>query len=242
MKTFKGDFDKFAGMIRNHQPFAISRNNDGEMIILFNEFIDLRQKLNGEFIYDPRQADHKYFREKLLESAQFKADNYYVGIACRCCVGNEKHEKLKALTGQDEEHLTWGNIFVNSNYPLYVKNIMPEFRNYNIVMVVNNKAVVNNLPFTDKIVKTFYVGTNAWMADFDLVGKMKRYIEEKSIENHLFLFCAGPFSNILIMECFKSSLNNTYLDIGSTLDNMMNLGATRGYLRGADTLNKICIW
>ena len=44
------------------------------------------------------------------------------------------------------------------------------------------------------------------------------------------------------MECFKSSLNNTYLDIGSTLDNMMNLGATRGYLRGADTLNKICIW
>ena len=126
MKTFKGDFDKFAGMIRNHQPFAISRNNDGEMIILFNEFIDLRQKLNGEFIYDPRQADHKYFREKLLESAQFKADNYYVGIACRCCVGNEKHEKLKALTGQDEEHLTWGNIFVNSNYPLYVKNIMPE--------------------------------------------------------------------------------------------------------------------
>lgn len=242
MKTFGGDFLKFYEKIKGHQPFAVSRNNDGEMIILFDEFIDLRTKLNGEFIYDPGQADHAYFREKLLESAQYKADNYYVGIACRCCVGDEKHEKLKALTGQDEEHLTWGNIFVNANYPLYVKNIMPEFRNYDIVMVVNNKAIVNNLPFADKIVKIFYVGTNAWMADFDLVGKMKRYIEEKKIENHLFLFAAGPFSNILIMECFKSSPNNTYLDIGSTLDNMMNLGATRGYLRGADTLNKVCIW
>lgn len=242
MKTFGGDFLKFYEKIKGHQPFAVSRNNDGEMIILFDEFIDLRQKLNGEFIYDPQQADHKYFRDKLMESAQFKADNYYVGIACRCCVGNEKHEKLKALTGQDDEHLTWGNIFVNANYPLYVKNIMPEFRNYNIVMVVNNKAIVNNLPFADKIVKTFYVGTNAWMQDYRTVEKMKRYIEEKNIENHLFLFCAGPFSNILILECFKSSPNNTYLDAGSTLDSMLSLGATRGYLRGADTLNKVCIW
>ena len=242
MKTFGGDFLKFYEKIKNHQPFAVSRNNDGEMVILFNEFIDLRQKLNGEFIYDPQQEQHKYFRDKLLESAQYKADNYYVGIACRCCVGNERHQRLKALTGQDEEHLTWGNIFVNANYPLYVKNIMPEFNNYNVVMVVNNKAITYDLPFRDKIVQTFTVGTNAWMADYELVGKMKRYIEDHKIENHLFLFCAGPFSNILIMECFKSSPNNTYLDAGSTLDSMMNLGATRGYLYGADTLNKICIW
>ena len=242
MKTFGGDFLKFYEMIKIHQPFAVSRNNDGEMMILFDEFIDLRQKLNGEFIYDPQQEQHKYFRDKLLESAQYKADNYYVGIACKCCVGNEKHLRLKTLTGQDEEHLTWGNIFVNANYPMYVKNIMPEFNNYNVVMVINNKAITYDLPFRDKIVNTFYVGTNAWMTDYLLVDKMKKYIEEKKIENHLFLFCAGPFSNILILECFKSSPNNTYLDVGSTLDSMMNLGATRGYLYGADTLNKVCIW
>jgi hypothetical protein len=242
MKTFKEDFTKFYNMIKNHQPFAISRANDGEMIILFNEFIDLRQKLNGEFIYDPQQEQHKFFREKLLESTQYKADNYYVGIACRCCVGNDKHMKLKKLTGQDEEHLTWGNIFVNSNYPLFVKQIIPEFNNYNIVMVVNKLAITYDLPFRDKIVKTFYVGTNAWMSNYELVYEMKKYVEDNHIENHMFLICAGPFTNILILECFKSSPNNTYLDAGSTLDSMMHLGATRGYLKGADTLNKTCIW
>jgi hypothetical protein len=242
MKNFKVDFGKFQEMIKNHQPFAISRNNDGEMIILFDEFIDLRQKLNGEFIYDPKQEQHKFFRNKLMESAQYKADNYYVGIACRCCVGDAKHERLKALTGQDEAHLTWGNIFVNSNYPLYVERILPLFNNYNIVMVVNNKAITYDLPFRDKIVKTFTVGTNAWMENYSLVNEMKEYIESNKIEKHLFLFCAGPFSNILIHECFKSSSNNTYLDAGSTLDNYMSLGATRGYLMGADTLNKVCIW
>lgn len=242
MKTFKTDFNKFHDMIKSHEPFAISRNNDGEMIILFDEYIDLRQKLNGEFIYDPNQEQHRFFREKLMESAQYKANNYYVGIACKCCVGEEKHLKLKALTGQDEEHLTWGNIFVNSNYPLYQEKILPLFSDYNVVMVVNHKAITYDLPFKDKIVKTFNVGTNAWMQDYKLVDEMKQYIEDNKIENHMFLFCAGPFSNILILECFKSSPNNTYLDAGSTLDNYMNLGTTRGYLRGAETLNKVCVW
>lgn len=242
MKDFKVDFAKFKEMVEIHKPFAISRNNDGEMIILFNEFIDLIKKLNGEFIYDPKQQQHAFFREKLLESAQYKAENYYVGIACRCCVGDDKHEKLKALVGQDEDHLTWGNIFVNSNYPLYIQHILPQYNNYNVVMVVNNKATTNFLPFSNKIVKTFHVGTNAWMSDYSLVDEMKKYIETNKIENHMFLFAAGPFSNILILECYKSSPNNTYLDIGSTLDSRMGLGATRGYLRGAETLNKICIW
>ena len=58
MKDFKEDFDKFEGRIKNHEPFAISRNNDGEMIILFDEFIDIRKKLNGEFVYDPKQQQH----------------------------------------------------------------------------------------------------------------------------------------------------------------------------------------
>jgi hypothetical protein len=242
MKDFKQDFAKFAKMVKEHQSFAISRNNDGEMIILFNEFIDIRNKCNGEFIYNPQQVEHRFFREKLLESAQYKADNYYVGIACRCCVGNEKHEKLKALTGQDEEHLTWGNIFVNSNYPLYIEKILPEYSNYKMIMVVNNKAILDYLPFANKIVKTFRVGTNAWMSNYDLVDKMKKYIEDNKIKGHMFLFCAGPFSNILIHECFKSSLNNTYLDTGSTLDSRMGLGTTRGYLQGANTLRQTCIW
>ena len=242
MKDFKTDFAKFENMIKNHEPFAISRNNDGEMIILFNEFIDIRQKMNGEFVYDPKQQQHAFYREKLLESAQHKGDNYYVGIACRCCVGDEKHERLKKLTGLDDDHLTWGNIFVNSNYPLYVERILPQFVNYRIVMVVNQKANTNLLPFSSSIVKTFRVGTNAWMSDYSLVEELKKYIEDNNVENHLFLFAAGPFTNILTLEAYKSSKNNTYLDVGSTLDSMMGLGKTRGYLNGAPTLQKICVW
>ncbi len=243
MKTFSTDFDFFLKKIQNKEPFALSRNNDGEMIILNNEFIDLRSKCNGEFIYDPNNSSHTIFREKLLNSATHKGDNYYVGIACRCCVGDAKHESLKKLTGQNEHHLTWGNIFVNGNYQRYVFEVLPYFALYDIVMVVNHKANFDGLPFKNKIIERVNVGTNAWIDDSHVVEFMKHNLTEKKHKNKLYLFAAGPFSNILIHELYKIEPENTYLDIGSTLDSMTGLGQTRGYLAGnPNTLYKICIW
>jgi hypothetical protein len=36
---------------------------------------------------------------------------------------------MKEQSGQDEEHLTYANLFVNTNYPLYVKNFITEYQN-----------------------------------------------------------------------------------------------------------------
>jgi len=242
MKTFRGDFNFFLEKLKNKEPFSVSRNNDGEMMILFDQFIDLRKKLNGEFLYDPKLEKSRLLREKLLESAQYKDDNYYVGIACRCCVNDANHAALKLITGLDDDHLTWGNIFVNGNYRNFVNQMVPLMSNYKVVMVVNEKAKISGLPFHDKIVRSYRVGTNAWDSDHDLIDRLTEWIKTENIENHLFLFAAGPFSNILIHNAHKVSNKNTYLDIGSTMDDMLNLGRTRGYLNGAETLNKICIW
>jgi hypothetical protein len=241
-KEFRTDFDFFFNKVKSKTPFALSRNNDGEMIILNNEYINLLDKCNGEFVFNPNDPQHSFFRERLLDSAKHKGDNYYVGIACRCCVGDSKHEALKALTEQDEAHLTWGNIFVNGNYQRYIFEMVPYFALYDIIMVVNKKANFENLPFKNKIIERIDVGTNAWIEDYHEVEFMKHQLHEKQYKNKLFLFAAGPFSNILIHELYKLEPNNTYLDIGSTLDVMMGLGQTRGYLGGAPTLSKICIW
>ena len=41
---------------------------------------------------------------------------------------------------------------------------------------------------------------------------------------------------------YDMNKNNTYIDIGSTLDVIMGMKPTRGYLKGANTLKKECIW
>jgi hypothetical protein len=242
IKNFKQDFYKFRDKIANREPFALSRCNDGEAIIMFDESIDIRNKCNGEFFYIPTEPLHKKYRQQLIDSAQYKGDNYYVGIACRDCIPEDRHFKLKTLTTQDEEHLTWGNIFVNANYPLFQNEILPLFNNFDVILIANYKANPNQLPFKDKIIKKFDVHTNCWMEDQNLLIEVPDYIRENNINGAIILFAAGPFSNILIMECYKQNQNNFLLDIGSTLDPYMNLGYTRGYLVGSETLNKICIW
>ena len=73
---------------------------------------------------------------------------------------------------------------------------------------------------------------------------MKEFITTEQIKDHLFLFCAGPFGNILSHQLFEFNADNTYIDIGSTLNHFLlgEAGKNRGYLRNEPTINKICVW
>jgi len=240
MKTFEGDFNKFLQKIVDGEPFSLSRWGDGELSILEGKNLDLREKGNGEFRYDKDIEEYQRLRDDMYESYTYKDDNYYIGIACSCCVGDDKYQYMKTLSLQDEDNLTWANIFVNSNYPKFEEQYVPIFSNITTNIVVNEKSSLLSLPFVPK--KYWFVGTDAWLTNYQLIDEISDYILENNIENELFLFAAGPFANILTYKLWKASPKNTYIDIGSVLDPYLGLLLTRGYLLGAATLNKTCIW
>lgn len=238
-KDFHEEFYFFLNKIRKKQHFSLSRWGDGELAILENEFIDIRNIKNGEFRYDPNLSQYSSVRDKLMMSYTANDNEYYIGVACPCCVGQEKYQYMKNKSKQDEDHLTWANIFVNANYNYFLNDFIPEMKNHDVVVVVNNKANISNLPF--KVEKTYKVGIDAWYENIDVIDDIKNdYINSK---DKIFLFAAGPLANILTYELwFNMNKNNTYIDIGSTLDVHMGMKPTRGYLKGADTLKKKCIW
>lgn len=239
MKTFDGDFNKFLNKIKSGEHFSLSRWGDGELMILEDKFIDLRNQKNGEFRYDPSLPKYIGVKDKLTLSFTSKDDEYYIGIACPCCVGQEKYEYMKRKSHQDEEHLTWANIYVNANYKRFMGEFVPEMKQHDVIMVVNNKADTSKLSFN--VEKTYFIGTDAWYEDYSVIDEIKS--DYKNNSNKLFLFAAGPLANILTYELwFYMNKNNTYIDIGSTLDVQMGMRPTRGYHRGAPTLNKVCIW
>jgi hypothetical protein len=241
MKTFSGDFDKFLNKIKSGEHFSLSRWGDGELTILEGKPIDIRSKGNGEFRYDPNMPQYNQAREKLLESYVYKDDQYYIGIACPCCVGQEKFEYMRTKSGQDEDHLTWANIFVNANYRRTVNELIPEFKNHSITLVVNQHADTDGLSFTPH--RVLRVGTDAWYEDFDIGRDMLEQILMRNVKDEIFLIAAGPLANILTYSLWVlGSKNNTYIDIGSILDPYLQLKLTRGYHLGAPTLNKVCIW
>jgi hypothetical protein len=69
-------------------------------------------------------------------------------------------------------------------------------------------------------------------------------VENFPIEDYrdrLFLFCAGPLGNMLAAKFWEKNKNNTYLDIGSTLNGYLT-EINRSYLQGGNTSQKTCIW
>jgi hypothetical protein len=229
MKNFREDILILFNLLKNKTPFSFSKYADGEYAILINKHITNCDN----WTFNP-DIDNIYQNE-LFKSFQFNEDGYYVGISCPCCVSMDDVLWMRNNVGVDKNHLTWANIFVNGNYRTFVNLFIPEFKNHDIVLVANKNANINNLPFN--VVEHIPIGNTAWKENFNLVNELP----EKDYENKLFLFCAGPLGNMLAAKMWEKNKNNIYIDIGSTLNPWL-VGNNRGYLRGSDTLNKICIW
>lgn len=236
MKEFKNEFNLILNKLKSDENFSLSRFGDGELAIIKNNFIDFSKKYNGEHIFEPKK--HEKYHILMKESLKYKSENYFVGISCKCCIGELDYNYYKKISNQNESNLTFATIFVNSNYKLFVDQFIPELKNKKIVLISHEKSDISKLPF--KIEKHFKIGANAWINNFDMISEIAHY--SKTVNNKVFLFAAGTFSNIAIYECHKNSKDNTYIDIGSTLDPILGLGLTRRYLKGKATIDKTCIW
>lgn len=232
-KNFRSDVKILLSMLKDHHNFAFSKYADGEYGILLGNKIG-----NKEFSYDP---ENKKFQRDLIASFEYRHPDYYIGIGCECCMGMGAFLDMLERSGSDGSNITWANIFVNSNYEFYKNNFIPEYNNHDVIIVCNENASLDDLPFQVK--KDFRCKNTAWEnGGYDLIENIKNYIFDNKIKNHLFLFCAGPFGNILAHQLHSFNQNNIYLDIGSTLDLYLFSIATRGYLQGAATSSKTCIW
>lgn len=242
VRTFAGDLEKFNFKLKQKENFSLVRFGDGEMVVINGESIDLSEKCNGEHKYLPGNEVDEKFRKILTSSLTLKNPQYFVGLPCRCCVGDKECDQLRNQSQQDEESLTWANIFVNANYPIFVDTTIPVLQSRVVNIVCHEKANLDALSIAIK--KDFRVGGNAWVNDYQVtLDAMLEYISENSIKDEVFIFCAGVLSNMLIYELTRKHPQNSYIDLGSVFDVVMGLGKTRKYLKGSKRrLKKVCVW
>jgi hypothetical protein len=245
MKNFKTAFDSLLDKIKNKENFAFTRFSDGELAIMKNKYVLLAENhfMEGNYRGPGRytKEEHKEFipekhqvhRELLLESYLFNEKNYFKGICTSSDphVGNENFKWMVDLHGGDHENLTFSNLLINSNYSRFVEEMIPLFQDREIIYIVNENATTDNLPF--EIKKKFEIGSNCMVNNFNTPALVKEYIEENDIKNHIVLCSAASLSNFVIYECYRNNQENTFLDIGSCLNPLLNLEGwkyTRGYL------------
>lgn len=227
-KSFTEDIKTIFNALKNKEKFSFSKYADGEFEILVNNKITNCDN----WTFDPKI--HVECQKELLSSYQFDEDGYYVGISCPCCVNSKSVTWMRQEVGVDESKVTWANIFVNANYKFFLDNFIPEFSNHDIVLVANKDANISSLPF--KVEEHIKIGNSAFIENFNLVNDLPK----KNYKGKVFLFCAGPLGNMLAARMWKNNKDNTYLDIGSTLNYYLLGVKNRSYLQGNN--NKICIW
>lgn len=270
-KDFSQELFKFVDKLKNQEPFGFSRFSDGELRILQNKKLILsedeivignhKNKRHYKFpIYDQKHFDpveHSWVRDKLIECLSYKQDNYYKGICCKCCLSGqhgltvieEFQQQLDlAQSNESDEHITWSNLFLNSNYPQYLEHVVPYFFNYDVYLIINEHAKLDKIPFP--VVGDYRVGNNCIINDIGLIDTLKNEIRTKNIKNSLFLISASTLTNFIVRDLFEFENSNTYIDIGTTLQPYLQLPSDRRYIQGywagdpngRKDLMKKCIW
>lgn len=260
-KTFEGDFTAINNMLIEGENFSFARFSDGEVFMMQGQEIVMAAdhcKVKGQVHrmayaeddhkhFDPSQ--HDFYRQKLVDAFVHRQHNYIKGISCRCCIGQKDFDWQLDLIKQgyddiDQEHLSWSNLMINANYFRFIKEMTPVFKTRKIVFTVNKNASLAELGFD--IVKDFRVGKNCIVNDYGLIDTMEKWIGENDIKNHLFLFAASSLSNMAIHRLYNKYPENTYMDIGSSLNPFMpGIGSRRNYMRQINTgrINyKKCVW
>ena len=245
LQDFTTAFDMLLSKLKNKENFAFTRFSDGELFIMQNKTVILAENhyitgdIKGPNRYTKEEQKEflpdrdQFYREKLIESFKHTQDNYFKGI----CTGTDPHvgrnnfNYMIDLHGGTTQDLTFSNLLINANYRRFIEEMVPAIGNRKIIYVANEMANISQLPF--KVKKMFEIGSNCMINNYDTVAKVQNYIRANDIEDHVILCSAASLSNYIIYENFKSNCKNTFIDIGSCLNPLIDLEGwryTRGYL------------
>lgn len=231
-KNFRKDLETLLSMLKDNKKFSFSKYADGEYAILRNISITVQPCDNWTFTAD---VDSKY-RNALMDSFTYYEPGYYVGISCPCCQPMSHVSWMRDTLTTPKEYVTWANLFVNGNYNFFIQNFIPEFKKRKVVIVASEKGNASNLPF--KVDEYIPIKQTAWRDNYNLVDSMP-FRGDKDV---LYLFCAGPLGNMLAHRMWKQNKNNTYMDIGSTLNPWL-VGKNRDYMHvDSPYAGQGCIW
>jgi len=241
MKKFETEFETILERLKNKVPFAFSRWADGELFILKGESFTLSPTSHFyHFPEDQKHFDatqHDFVMKKLWDAFEYEAENYHIGILSNgLCPpennnGHSTRDWMIEKSGSSIENITFANVLINSNYHRYRDEIIPLFKNYKTVILCNERCSLDDDVFST-VVKDFRVGSNCIVNDIDKVDEMVEWVKKHQPEGYLFLFAASSLGNMCIHKLHEIAPNNTYIDIGSSLNPDMKLSIDRGYLCG----------
>jgi hypothetical protein len=144
--------------------------------------------------------------------------------------------------GSDMDHITFANLFINSNYIRFRNEVIPLFKDYKTVLMCNKRSDIKKFDTEGNVDGVFLIGSNCIINDDGMVDEMAEWVEKNKPEGYLFLFAASSLGNLCIHRLHQIAPNNTYIDVGSALNPDLGLGLDRGYLSAWAGMKQRGVW
>lgn len=230
---FKEDFEYFTKRIfYDKLPTAFARYADGERMLISG--IDVGPGTQATDVDKWRSSGKNLFCFDLEKTLYNTDENYFYAISCSCCdpIGKSFYDFTI------KQNKTFANLWINSNYLKFreVVNAIKE----DVVFIGNSSGVNREFPFPIK--KYFSIGddiVNYYIQNKEFI--LNSLTEFCDFDNTLVLISAGPFSEIIIDHLWKINKTNRYIDIGSSLSDIVHGEKLRPYMKDSHYSNLVCV-
>jgi hypothetical protein len=232
---FEQKFEEAWDRILSKKPFCHTRYADGEICLIQGKEITNGSQATD---VDKWSSPNKITKlgKDLEESLKYIGEDYYYGISCD--TSNTEHKNfLLSKIKQDKKYITYSNLWINSNYNSFIKNLNL-LNNHNMIIVGNKSGENKKYPFSIKGYMSFDNDcVNVWENNH---VQIKRSLVESfsDIQGYTIFVSVGPLSEIIIYELWKINNKNQYIDIGSSLDFYIHGKITRPYMVENSFYNK----
>ena len=235
MIKFKEDFNYFWDKIEKGENFTFSRYADGEVMLMNGKLVD---ESTQAFRIDKWKSPEKITKVSinLIETLNHTEENYYYAISSKSDNLND-YDFLKKNIKQNNEKITFVNLWINANYNDMKLKLQTLKRD--VILICNHKAKKQNFPFNVKDLTPFPDDCiNFWENNGD---NYINFLTEKykDFKNELFFISCGPISEIIIHQLYLTNPNNTYIDVGSSIDEFVHGFNTRPYMDERSIYNKM---
>jgi hypothetical protein len=235
MTKFKEDFNRFWEMINDGNNFSLARYADGEVLLMTNAGV---RSQTQAFMVDKWMATSgitKVGTDLMATLNHTESDYYYAISAKNDHMGD--YTFLYNTIAQDKKNITFVNLWINANYNQMKDNLCSLKRD--VILICNQKGRVNNYPFKVSDLIPFPDDcVNFWESNG---YEYTEYLKDKfkSITNQLVFISCGPISEIIIHELYLLNNKNSYIDVGSSIDEYTHGYKTRPYMINGSYYNKL---
>lgn len=219
------ELHRFADMLRKQQPFVFVRFSDGETEILKGNKLELGStgvlwsKGKNNFVYP--SYDHKSFdplrdtsfRESLISSAEFRSPHYFKGILTRHNRDRASTSMMYELNGKSWENLSFTDLWINSNYRLFLRFVIGPLLLQRVTLLANFRA-------NPKLMSPNWELIPVPDGAFQIYSQFKSEVLSQISglpAGSVILSSASSLSNLIGHEVARLGLEVTFIDIGTAL-------------------------